>query len=446
MNSEQQYLDLYDAHHGLLDAHSAPVLNALRPAARAALQRLGLPSRKVEAYRYTDVPVLLAPDYGLNLNRLQMPAASRETFRCDVPGLGSSLHMMVNDTLLPAEALPEGVDVLSLTEASRCHPEWLAAHYGRLADAESDALTALNTMLAQDGVLVHIAAGVRLERPIQLVNVLRAAVPFMVVRRLLVVVEAGAEATLLLCEHTGDDQDFLSSVVTEVYVGEQARLEMYELEETSLRTHRLAQLYARQAADSTFVLHGTTLTCGTSLSRATVELTAPGASAHLYGAVMTDGRQHVDVGTTLRHLAPDCTSDALYKFALDDDSTGAFAGLVYVDDKAAGTASTETCRALCATPRVRMYSQPMLEIYADDVRCSHGSTVGQTDDTALFYMRQRGISEEEARLLLRFAFVAEVLDAIPLDALRSQLHFLVDKRLRGHLRHCPGCKLPCSNS
>ena len=159
------------------------------------------------------------------------------------------------------------------------------------------------------------------------------------------------------------------------------------------------------------------------------------------GCVIADKMQRVDNNTLIDHQTPRCQSSELYKYVLDDSAVGAFAGKVLVREGAQKTMSKETNANLCATSSARMYTQPMLEIYADDVQCSHGSTVGQMDEAALFYMRQRGIDEREARLLLKAAFITEVIETIPLESLRDRLHVLVDKRLRGELSKCEGCKL-----
>lgn len=151
--------------------------------------------------------------------------------------------------------------------------------------------------------------------------------------------------------------------------------------------------------------------------------------------------QHVDNNTLIDHQVPHCTSNELYKYVVDGHATGAFAGKVLVRHGADKTVSQETNKNLVATNEARMYTQPMLEIYADDVKCSHGSTVGQLNDAALFYMQQRCVSLEEARLLLEFAFVDEVIDKIELEPLRDRLHYLVEKRFRGQLYGCSGCKL-----
>ena len=176
-------------------------------------------------------------------------------------------------------------------------------------------------------------------------------------------------------------------------------------------------------------------------NRTDLTLSGEGAECVLNGCAIADKTQVVDNNTLIDHKAPYCDSKELYKYVLDGKATGAFAGRVLVRHGAQKTTSEERNQNICATRESRMFTQPMLEIYADDVKCSHGSTVGQLNDAAMFYMRQRGISEHEAKLLLEFAFINEVIDTIKLEPLRDRLHHLVEKRFRGELSKCEGCKL-----
>ncbi len=443
MSSERQYLDIFTAHREMIDRHSAGVLNALRGKAFDDFSRMGFPTRKVERYKYTDVPAAFAPDYGLNLNRVEFAVNPREAFRCEVPNLGTSLHFIVNDSFYsrPAPSLPEGVVVCSLKQAAETYPDRVAAAYGRLARTEKDAINALNTMLAQDGLFVYVPKGVEVERTIQVVNLLRSDVDLMANRRVLAVLEEGAKARLLFCDHAADDRNFLVTQVMEAFVGERASLELYELEETHAKNHRFSNLYVDQQRDSRVTLCNFTLTGGLTRNRTDLTLSGEGAAADLYGCVIADGEQRVDNNTLIDHRAERCTSNQLYKYVLDDAAVGAFAGRVLVREGAQHSRSVERNANLCGTREARMYAQPMLEIYADDVQCSHGSTVGQMDEQALFYMRQRGIGLDEARMLLKMAFADEVISAIGLEPLRSRLHHLVEKRFRGELGHCSGCRL-----
>ena len=213
------------------------------------------------------------------------------------------------------------------------------------------------------------------------------------------------------------------------------------MEETHNKNVRVSNVSIDQHRNSYVCHHVITLHNGTTRNKLDLTLSGEGAECACYGCVIADKEQHVDNNTLIVHKAPHCTSNELYKYVLDEQAVGAFAGRVLVEPGAQKTTSQMTNQNLTATREARMYTQPMLEIYADDVKCAHGSTVGQLNDAALFYMRQRGISLQEARLLLQNAFISEVIDQIQLEPLRDRLHHLVEKRFRGELSKCAGCKL-----
>ena len=450
MSAEKQYIDLYRQASGMICGHSSDVMNAVRDRAFDDFQRLGFPSKKVERYKYTDMAALFEPDYGLNLNRLDIPVNPYDVFHCDVPNLSTSLYFVVNDAfyykMLPKTQLPEGVIVGSLSAVAAERPELVAKYYAKIARTEKDAATALNTMLAQDGLLVYVPKNVKVDRTVQVINILRSDVDLMVNRRVLIIVEEGAEIKLLFCDHAADDRRFLSTQVIEAFVGDNAALDLYCLEETHAKNVRVSNLYIEQQANSRVNHNIITLHNGVTRNRTDLALVGEGAECRLNGCVIADKQQHVDNNTLIDHKVPHCTSNQLYKYVLDGEATGAFAGRVLVRHGAQKTSSELRNQNICATNKARMYTQPMLEIYADDVKCAHGSTVGQLNDAALFYMRQRGISLKEAKLLLEFAFVNEVVDSIQLEPLRDRLHHLVEKRFRGELNKCEGCRLAPSNS
>ena len=444
MNSEQQYIDLYQQASAIINEHSAPVMNGVRQQAFDDFCRQGFPSQKVERYKYTDLQKLFAPNYGLNLGRLQIPVDPYQAFRCDVPNLSTSLYFVVNDQFFDEghrPLLPEGVIIGSLKEEAEKHPDFIAKYYAQLAKTSEDAVTALNTMLAQDGLLVYVPRGVKVDRCIQVINILRSDVDLMVNRRVLIIVEAQAEIKLLFCDHAADDRHFLATQVIEAYVGDGASLDLYCMEETHVKNVRLSNLYIDQQRDSHVNHNIITLHNGTTRNKTDLTFSGEGAACNLSGCVIADKQQHVDNNTLITHHVPHCTSHELYKYVLDDDATGAFAGRVLVEHGAQQTSSQMTNQNLCVTKEARMYTQPMLEIYADDVKCAHGSTVGQLNDAALFYMRQRGISLKEAKTLLQLAFINEVVDQMQLAPLRDRLHYLVEMRFRGKLNKCDGCKL-----
>lgn len=445
MQSEKQYIDLYGECRDMLRKHSCEVMNAVRDEAFENFKRLGFPTKKVERYKYTDIPSLFEPDYGLNINRLEIPVDPYKAFKCDVPNLSTSLYFVVNDSFydkaLPKKELPEGVIVDSLARIAAEKPELISRYYAKIAKTEEDGITALNTMLAQDGLLIYVPKGTVVDRAIQVINILRSDVDLMVNRRVLIIVEDRAEIKLLFCDHAADDRRFLATQVIEAYVGENAGLDLYCLEETHAQNVRVSNVFISQQANSRVNHNVITLHNGTTRNRTDLVFEGEGAECNLAGCVIADKDQHVDNNTLIDHKVGHCTSNELYKYVLDENAVGAFAGKVLVRHGAQHTTSQETNQNLCTTRTARMFTQPMLEIYADDVKCAHGSTVGQLNDAALFYMQQRGISKKEAKLLLEFAFINEVIDHMKLEPLRDRLHYLVEKRFRGELNKCEGCKL-----
>lgn len=445
MQAEKQYIDLYRQTHSMIAQHSAAVMNSVRKSAFEDFQRLGFPTEKVERYRYTDIPALFEPDYGLNINRLQIPVDPYKAFKCAVPNLSTLLYFVVNDGFYskeqPKGSIPEGVIIGSLKEAAEKNPECIAAYYAKVAKSSEDGITALNTMLAQDGIYVYVPKNVKVDKAVQIINILRSDVDLMVNRRVLIVVEEGAEIKLLFCDHTIDGKRFLTTQVVEAFVADNASLDIYCMEETHAKNVRVSNVYIEQQANSRVNHNVITLHNGVTRNRTDLILNGEGAECNLSGCVIADKHQHVDNNTLIDHRAPHCTSNELYKYVLEDNAVGAFAGRILVEKEAQRTISNERNQNLCVTNSARMFSQPMLEIYADDVKCSHGSTVGQLNDAALFYMQQRGISRKEAKLLLKFAFINEVIDQMSLKPLCDRLHYLVEQRFRGQFNYCEGCNL-----
>ena len=445
MQSEKQYIDLYNETQGMIKQHSCDVLNKVRDKAFEDFKRQGFPTKKMERYKYTDISKLFAPDYGLNLQRLKIPINPYEEFKCDVPDLNTSLYFVVNDQFytdqLPKPQLNDGIVVDSFSNALKTHSEIITKHYAKLADTAKDALTAFNTMLAQDGLFVYVPKDVKADRTIQVINILRSDVNLMLNRRILIVLEDGAELSMLFCDDSADDRKFLATQVIEAYVGNNAKLELNCLEETHLKNVRISNVYIDQQKNSRVSHNIITLHNGVTRNKLDLTFSGEGSECFLNGCVVADKHQHVDNNTVINHSVGNCTSNQLYKYVLDDHAVGAFAGLVYVAKDAQKTLSHEVNQNLCASSTAHIYTQPMLEIYADDVQCNHGSTVGQLNDAALFYMQQRGIDKREAKLLLEFAFVNEVIDKMELVPLRDRLHHLVEKRFRGELDKCRGCQL-----
>ena len=403
MKSELQYIELYREAGELIKGKSCAVMNAVRDEAFEAFQRVGFPSKKVERYKYTDVDAAFAPNYGISLSPLTVnPSAYIYNIK-DAP-----------------------IDV--------------APYYHQVADT-TDAITALNTALVHDALLVYVPKNTKVDDPIVVDNWLRGTAATMMNRRVLIVMEQGSDATIIINDHAADKQRFLTTQVIEVYCHDNARLDLYEIEETTPLCSRFSNVYIREGRDCSVKHNSITLFNGQTRNLCDVYLQGENSEVTLYGCAIGSGSQRIDNNTLIRHEVPNCTSNELYKYVVDDKSVGAFAGKILVEKDAQKTSSQETNANLCASSDARMYTQPMLEIYADDVKCAHGSTVGVMDESALFYMRQRGIPEAEARTLLKNAFMGQVIDQIKFEPLRQKLYVKVEKRFRGELDKCEDCRL-----
>ena len=444
MHPEKQYMDFFTQHEDVLHRYAPAFMNALRTQALADFERTGFPSPLHEDYRYTDVAKAFAPDYGLNLTRLHVPTNPSDVFRCDVPNMSTSLYFVVNDSLytdtLPTTSLSEEVYAGGMHAFAELHPEIASRYYGKAADTSADAVSALNTMLAQDGFVLYVPRGVHVERPVQLINIFRSTVDLMANRRVLIIIEPHASARLLVCDHSMDDVKFLATQVVEIFAEEGAFFDYYDLEESSASTTRFSSLYVEQAASSNVLVNGITLNNGLTRNNYRIRLNGEGAEATLCGMAIEDRDQQVDTYTHITHVVPHCTSNELFKNVLDERAVGVFSGRIFVNEGAQKTEAYQTNRNMCLTSDARMYSKPQLEIYADDVKCSHGMTTGQLDEQALFYMQSRGLPYEEARMMLSVAFMSDVIDHVRLDALKDRLHLLVEKRFRGELARCAGCR------
>jgi Fe-S cluster assembly protein SufD len=441
---EQQYIDLYKQHNESIKKHSAAVINDSRDASFALFEALHFPTVALENYKYSDLKEPLAVDYGLNINRIPIPVNPYEVFKCDVPGIASYLYFVVNDAFYLVneprnKKLPEGVIIGSLKEIASMHPYLLKEYYGKLSTSKNDGLVAFNGAFAQDGFFMYVPKNVVLDKPVQLVNIMRSDVDFMAVSHNLIILEEGAKAQLLVCDHTVDEVRFLSNRVTEVFVGENATYEHYKLENTHIKTTNLSTLLIDQQASSNVLANVITLHNG--ITRNTIEIDLDGEHCEtlLCGMVIGDKNQQVDNFTSIIHNKPNCNSRELFKYVLDGMAKGGFTGKLYVAKDAQKTSAFQTNRNILLKKTAKMRTKPQLEIYADDVKCSHGATIGQLDETAKFYMQSRGISESEARLLLMFAFTNDVIENIRIPALQDRIKLLVEKRLRGELSKCEGC-------
>ncbi len=397
-------------------------LAELRRQGFARFTELGFPTTKLENWRYTSTAALAkvafqpapvsAPDTKaiVDANRLE----------------GVDLQLVFVNGRFDAAAsttagLPEGVVVVSLGEALGSHEALVREHLGRYVDAEQQAFAALNTAYLGEGVFVHVPEGVQLSAPIHLLFVAApGADPVMMHPRVLVVADKGSRLQLIE-QYVGTAGASLTNTVAEFAVGEEAEVVHYRLQREGAEAFHIGTLAASQAAGSR--LRSFSLSLGAALARHDLGTNLGGKDAwgELNGLYLVKGTQHADFHTTIEHTVPHCASRELFKGVLDGKGHGVFNGRIVVPRDAQKSDSGMTNQNLLLSRDAEIDTKPELEIYADDVKCSHGATVGQLDEESIFYLRARGLSLQEARSLLTLGFALELFEQIDIPAVRSLL-------------------------
>lgn len=422
------YVERFDEFVRSLNGSSSSQMLSLRKEAINAFVELGFPSGRDEEWRYTSLATLLRQGFCVASQFDGEALTDVNAWR--VPDLKSHLLVFVDGHFQPAlsggASLAEGADVGNLDPLlqrdSGVPDKWSLAPRGK------DAFVELNTAFLRDGVHVHIGKGVRVDVPIEVLFI--ATSPNVVAHpRLWVRVEEGAQVTLVERYVSASEDAHLTNSLAEFSVGENAHLDHYRVQDENREAFHIANLHVREERHSVF--RSTCLTLGGGLTRNHVHthLVGEGVDSTLNGLYLVEDRQHVDNHTLIEHAQPHCQSHEFYKGILADDSTGVFRGQILVHQAAQKTDAYQANRNLLLSDRAEINTKPQLEIYADDVRCSHGATIGQLDEDAIFYLRSRGIGRAAARQVLTRAFAGEVVERIRLEPLRLELENYVGERL-----------------
>jgi Fe-S cluster assembly protein SufD len=402
-----------------------------RERAAARYRAVGLPTPRQEEWRFTSLsplaPIALAPS---------RPAGARDPRalldrapRAEGPRLVFANGRYRAD-LSSAGVLPRGAVLASLAEAAAVAPEAVRPHLGRLASAEAHPFVALNTALGEDGALLLLPPGSEVEDPIQVVWLSDAPGPAAASHpRLLVVAGEGARATVAEVFLGAADEGYLTNAVAEVTLGDGARVEHYRLQDEAPGAFHVGSTHVEQGAEARFSSHQ--LSLGAALARSEVRARLAGERGEiaLTGLAMASGRQHLDTLSIVEHAVPSCTTTESYKGILDGHARGVFVGRIRVLPGAQKTSAYQQNSNLLLSEDAVIDTMPQLEIFADDVKCGHGGTVGQLDESALFYLRSRGLAPDLARSLLIYAFASEMVDLVRPEALRARVRELVSARL-----------------
>jgi Fe-S cluster assembly protein SufD len=401
----------------------------LRKAAISRFAELGFPTTHDEEWKYTNVaPIARIPFQPAQ--RTASASASEALAVATIPALVCAQLVFINGhyvaELSAQQALPPGAEVGSLARALSTRPSWLEAHLARYASFEDQAFVALNTAFMHDGAYVYVPRGRVVDVPIHLVFISLAHGEATVSHpRNLLVFEDNAQARVIE-SYIGLGHDvYLTNAVTEFVLGQNARAEHCKLERESSSAYHIASLQVQQARSSNFVSHAIAL--GGALARhdINVALNGEGGENTLNGLFMATDQQHIDNHTRIDHVMPHCTSREFYKGILAGKGRGVFNGKIVVHKDAQQTDAMQTNKNLLLSQEASVDTKPQLEIFNNDVKCSHGSTIGRLDENSLFYLRTRGLGEEDARSLLTYAFASELVNRISLEPLRTMLNELV---------------------
>lgn len=421
-----------------LDAAAAPApephwLRARRAAAAAAATSQSVPTQKTESWRYTALRGLIEQGF----QPQSEPISALQTEDLDdacIPGLDSHRLVMVNGRFEPRlsqlDALPDGVRIGALAEVIAQDPEAIEPLLGRVAGEDQPLFTALNTAAFDDGLVMLLDAGVHLERPVELLHLsIGLDEPGLAQPRHLIQLGAGARAELIERYLSFGTALYCNNAVVEIRLAQGARLHHDRLQQESPNAYHLTGLYLEQDADSRY--RGINIGLGGSWARTDLitRFLAPGADCELQGLYLAGDRQLIDYHMDVQHQVPGCASRENFKGILHGQGRAVFDGRVYVAKDAQRTDAAMSNRNLILSPKAEVDTKPQLEIYADDVKCSHGTTVGQLEPEMLFYLRSRGISAPLARRMLCLGFAGEIIDALGCESLREPITEAVGQRL-----------------
>jgi Fe-S cluster assembly protein SufD len=399
-----------------------------RAAALARFRALDLPTTRDEDWRFTNLAPLAAVTFGRAPD--EAPPAARLLQAAPAP-TGARLvfdNGRFRRDLSSGAPLPRGAVLASLADALRHAPEAVRPHLGRLARPEALPFVAANQALLEDGAFLLLPDGAVVEEPIELVFVSGAPHPVAVSPRVLVVAGKGSRATLAET-YLGTGDVYLVNAVTELVLGEGAQLEHLKLQDDGARAFHVSSVFAEQGAASRLVAHGLSLGAQIGRSEVRSRLAGEGGEIAVSGLFMADGTRVQDAFSWVEHAVPRCTTKETFKGILDGRARGVFSGRIRVLPGAQKTNAYQMSSNLLLSDDAVVDTKPQLEIFADDVKCGHGGTVGQLDEAALFYLRSRGVGEAEARSLLIWAFAAEMVDLVRPAGLRARAKALVAARL-----------------
>ena len=429
MELKDKILSSYVAFENDMDMNSD--IHEIRTKALENFEKLGFPSKKLEAWKYTSLNLILKNDYCLFPNK-ETPIDLANVKKYLIQEIDSYKVVFIDGKYnsFLSETTHDTIDVC-LMSAALTKPKYkivIENYFNKIA--KQDNLTSLNTAFAKEGVYIYIPKNVEVQKPIQIVNFTTGAeIATMMQPRNLIVVEENAHVQIIERHQSLTSNAVLSNVVTEVFAARNATIDYYKIQNDNLNASLVDNTYIEQKTNSEVSVH--TFSFGGNITRNNLNFYQRGEHINsiLKGITIIEEKQHVDHHTLVHHIEPNCESHQDYKGIYDERSTGVFNGKVVVEKEAQKTNAYQQNNNVLVSDKATVNAKPQLEIFADDVKCSHGCTIGQLDEDALFYMQQRGIPKKEGKALLMYAFANTVLESVKIPEVKQRITKLIAKKL-----------------
>jgi Fe-S cluster assembly protein SufD len=448
--SVENIVKAFEDNKDLLSHLDNKYIGELRAKAIKHFALQGFPKVKDEDWKNTDISESLNHSFNILLDVEDEPIDIDKLFKCEINNFETYLFSLFNGWYVYRNKIithfSNGVIVGSLAEAIRTHSHLVNEHFGKYACCQLNGLISLNTAFSQDGVFIYVPDNVKVEMPFQLVNLVDSDENILVNTRNLIILGKNSSIKLIHCDDSIRHSLHFVNTVTEIYLDENSEIDYYKLQNKDSESSLINSTFFKQENNSRLLSNIITLNGGIIRNNSYVDINGKGCQSDLYGLYLVDKKQHIDNQVYIDHKMSDSGSFELYKGIIDDEASAVFNGHIVVRPDSQRTIAYQTNRNILLTDKAKVHTKPFLEISADDVKCSHGASVGQLDNEAMFYLRSRGLCERNAKMLLMYAFAAEVVNQIKIEALKERIDNMVMRRLKGELSICDQCILHCSNN
>ncbi len=445
-----QLISLYHEFQKNISIADIPYVTALRNEALKSFEANGFPTQEIEEWKNTSLVNSLKPSYNFYFNPFKEKQDVDKIFRCEIHNFETYLFTQLNGWYIykqnPITTLDNGVIAGSLSAAFQAYPELIQQYYGKLSNIQNSGLTALNTAFAQDGIFIYVPDNVTVEKPIQMVNIVNIDESIFVQPRNLIILGKNAHLTFVFCDDSIRHETSFINSCTETFIDENASLDFYKMQNKDSRSTVITGSYFNLQKNSKLCSNTLTFNGGVIRNENYVTMAGSGSEAKVYGLYLMDREQHVDNQVYVDHQVPETLSYEQFKGIIDENASAVFNGHIHVCPDAQKTEAYQSNKNILLTDTARVTTKPFLEIYADDVKCSHGATVGQLDPEAMFYLKSRGICDRNAKMLLMYAFAGEIANKINIEVLRNRIDAMIVKRLKGELSICDQCVLHCKEN